>query len=288
MNDTAGNFTGRTTSKNYGNIPVSNAGTQKYIDMMKYAANVSQGATPVTGQSALDRLKAAQAINDRYKKYNDQLITHGYSHAGDEKYIGKDLGGGDNGGNGGDNDGNGGDNGGGTKNKLGVSVSVGSSSPSLNLSGSSSTTPAQPVPDTTVQDAYQAQLTAANDRLKQAYEFQQAQYQRAKDDAFREAYIKQQMVERAYPEQLAAAGIRGGAGVGVIARNNADYAKQRTSIYNNYLNNLANAGQTYQQGVLGNNEDYLRSMAAYQQALKQMELQHQYDKELAILRASLG
>ena len=180
--------------------------------------------------------------------------------------------------------------GGGTKNKAGVSVSVGSSSPSLNLSGSSATTtaPVQPVPDTTVQDAYRAQMDAANERLKQAYDFQQAQMQQAKDDAFREAYIKQQMVERAYPEQLAAAGIRGGAAQGVIARNNADYAKQRTSIYNNYLNNLANAGQTYQQGVLGNNEDYLRSMAAYQQALKQMELQHQYDKELAVLRASLG
>ncbi len=272
MNDAAGNFTGRTTSKNYGNIPVSNAGTQKYIDMMKYGANASQGATPVTGQSALDKLKAAQdADTQRYKaEAAERAKNPPTTDDGD-----------------GDPPANGG--GGGTKNKSGVSVRVGSSSPSLNLLGSSSTTTStQPVPDTTVQDAYQAQLTAANDRLKQAYEFQQAQYQKAKDDAFREAYIKQQMVERAYPEQLAAAGIRGGAGVGVIARNNADYAKQRTSIYNNYLNNLANAGQNYQQGVLGNNEDYLRSMAAYQQALKQMELQHQYDKELAILRASLG
>lgn len=177
----------------------------------------------------------------------------------------------------------------GKKNSAGVSVTVGSSSPSLNMSSSSSaTTPAEPVPDTTIEDAYKAQMNAANERLKQAYDFQQAQYQRAKDDAFREAYIKQQMVERAYPEQLAAAGIRGGAGVGVIARNNADYAKQRTSIHNNYLNNLANAGQILQQGIVGNNEDFLRSMAAYQQALKQMELQHQYDKELATLRASLG
>ena len=96
------------------------------------------------------------------------------------------------------------------------------------------------------------------------------------------------MVERAYPEQLAAAGIRGGAAQGVIARNNADYAKQRTAIHNNYLGGLAQAGQTYQQGVLGANEDYLRSMAAYEQALKQMAIQHQYDKELAMLKASLG
>lgn len=156
------------------------------------------------------------------------------------------------------------------------------------ISSSLNETPVQTVPDTTVQDAYKAQMDAANERLKQAYEFQQAQLQNAKDDAFREAYIKQQMVERAYPEQLAAAGIRGGAAQGVIARNNADYAKQRTAIHNNYLGGLAQAGQTYQQGVLGANEDYLRSMAAYEQALKQMAIQHQYDKELAMLKASLG
>lgn len=227
--------------------------------------DISGGA--VLGNVIPNNVLAGQDIKGNFEDYNYNDYKNG---ANDD----------DGGGNGGT---------GGKKNSAGVSVTVGSSRPSLNLSGSSATTtPAETVPDTTIQDAYQAQMTAANDRLKQAYEFQQAQYQKAKDDAFREAYIKQQMVERAYPEQLAAAGIRGGAGVGVIARNNADYAKQRTSIYNNYLNNLATAGQTYQQGVLGNNEDYLRSMAAYQQALKQMELQHQYDKELAILRASLG
>ena len=156
------------------------------------------------------------------------------------------------------------------------------------ISSSLNETPVQTVPDTTVQDAYKAQMDAANERLKQAYEFQQAQLQNAKDDAFREAYIKQQMVERAYPEQLAAAGIRGGAAQGVIARNNADYAKQRTAIHNNYLGGLAQAGQTYQQGVLGANENYLNSIAAYEQALKQMAIQHQYDKELAMLKASLG
>lgn len=126
------------------------------------------------------------------------------------------------------------------------------------------------VPDTTVEDSYKEAMTAANDRLKQAYEYQQNNLEKAKNNALREAYIKQQMTERAYPEQLASAGINGGAAQGVLARNNADYANQRTSIQGDYLNNLGEAGQTYQQGVLQNEADYLANMAAYKQQIDQM------------------
>ena len=113
-------------------------------------------------------------------------------------------------------------------------------------------------------------MEAANDRLKQAYEYQQGQLASARDNALREAYIKQQMVERRYPEQLSAAGINGGAARGLLARNNADYANQRTAIHGDYLNNLGAAGQTYQQGIMQNNENFLNTMAAYQQALDEM------------------
>lgn len=77
--------------------------------------------------------------------------------------------------------------------------------------------PVEIAPDTTVQDSYKAAMEAANDRLKQAYEYQQGLLATAKDNALREAYIKQQMVERGYPEQLSAAGINGGAAQGLIA-----------------------------------------------------------------------
>lgn len=130
-------------------------------------------------------------------------------------------------------------------------------------------------------------MTAANDRLKQAYDYQQSQLAKAREDGLREAWIKQQMVERGYPEQLTAAGINGGAAQALIARNNADYAKQRTDIQNQYMQGLSDAGQNYQQGVMANGENYMAYMNAYQQALEQMERQHEYDKELAKLRASL-
>ena len=113
-------------------------------------------------------------------------------------------------------------------------------------------------------------MEAANDRLKQAYEYQQSQLGAARDNALREAYIKQQMVERRYPEQLSAAGVNGGAAQGLLARNNADYANQRTAIHGDYLNNLGAAGQTYQQGIMQNNENFLNTMAAYQQSLDEM------------------
>ena len=197
-----------------------------------------------------------QAINDRYKKYNDQLITHGYSHAGDEQYIGKDLGGS------GDT----------TPVKPASSSSNNKRFPSY-FSQNNVTTPTPPVeilPDTTVEDSYKASMNAANDRLKQAYEYQQGLLTKAKDDAMREAYIKQQMVQRAYPEQLTAAGINGGAAQALIARNNADYANQRTAAQGNYMNGLAEAGYNYQQGVLQNNQNFLDSMAAYRESLDEM------------------
>jgi hypothetical protein len=248
---------------NVGYTP-SNAGTQKYIEGMQYAAQ---------------REKERYGYdNDYYKAKNDALTSHynstttadkkGIAYGIPEKTETKE-----------DNSDSG------TK-KTTVTFGSGSYRPVASAPVETPVTPAEP--DTSIEDAYTARMNAANERLKQAYEFQQAQLQRAKDDAFREAYIKQQMVERGYPEQLAAAGIRGGAAQGLIARNNADYAKQRTGVYNNYLNNLATAGQTYQQGLMQNNEDFLASMAAYQQALKQMELQHEYNKELAMLKASLG
>lgn len=139
-----------------------------------------------------------------------------------------------------------------------------------NQSGDNDSTSSTVTPDTTVEDSYKEAMTAANDRLKQAYEYQQSNLEKAKNDALREAYIKQQMVERAYPEQLASAGINGGAAQGVLARNNADYANQRTSIQGDYLNNLGEAGQTYQQGILQNEADYLANMAAYRQELDKM------------------
>ena len=152
------------------------------------------------------------------------------------------------------------------------------------------TTPSQPEtePQPSVEDRYKDLMGAANERLKQAYIYQQGQLQSAKDEALREAYIKQKMNQRAYPEQLSAAGINGGAAQGVVARGNSDYAKQRTDVYNTYLNGLNSAGQTYQQGVLGNNESFLASMAAYQQAKEEMEIQHKYDLELAKLKSRLG
>lgn len=143
-------------------------------------------------------------------------------------------------------------------------------------------------PKKTVADYYQEAMNATNDRLKQAYEYQQDQLRKTQDDAFREAYIKQQMVERGYPEQFSAAGINGGAAQGVLARNNADYANQRTSIYNNLMQGLSDLGQNYQQGIMQSNENYLANMAAYQQALDQMEKEFEYNKQLAAFKASLG
>ena len=196
-------------------------------------------------------------------------IKNDYSYDSDIKPNNNPTGGTNGSGNGG---GSGSGNGSGGK-KVSVSFGGISRNPISGILGNNTTTPAPvtPIePDTTVHDNYKAAMEAANDRLKQAYEYQQSQLGAARDNALREAYIKQQMVERGYPEQLSAAGINGGAAQGLLARNNADYANQRTAIHGDYLNNLGAAGQTYQQGIMKNNEDFLNTMAAYQQSLDEM------------------
>ena len=196
-------------------------------------------------------------------------IKNDYSYDTDIKPNNDPTGGTNGSGNGG---GSGSGNGSGGK-KVSVSFGGISRNPISGVLGNNTTTPAPvtPIePDTTVQDSYKAAMEAANDRLKQAYEYQQSQLGAARDNALREAYIKQQMVERRYPEQLSAAGVNGGAAQGLLARNNADYANQRTAIHGDYLNNLGAAGQTYQQGIMQNNENFLNTMAAYQQSLDEM------------------
>ena len=188
-----------------------------------------------------------------------------------------------------DNPGGGsGGSGGGNKNPSSSGSRVTVSSGGRFSTDTADTAPVTPTePKKTVADYYQEAMNATNDRLKQAYEYQQEHLRKAQNDAFREAYIKQQMVERGYPEQLAAAGINGGAAQGVLARNNADYANQRTSIYNNLMQGLSELGQNYQQGIMQSNENYLANMAAYQQALDQMEKEFEYNKQLAAFKASL-
>lgn len=262
-------------------------GTQKYIEGQQYAGQVAQD---VAKQNALAKLQAAQDKSTAAEKDNaiaaqkaaQQAAIKKLQAAQDKSTMAEKAehaalangtvnppanppAGGSGGGSG---------SGSGSGGKSYTSGSV-TRAPIGSLGNSSATstptvTPTPIEPDTTVHDNYKAAMEAANDRLKQAYEYQQSQLGAARDNALREAYIKQQMVERRYPEQLSAAGINGGAAQGLLARNNADYANQRTAIHGDYLNNLGAAGQTYQQGIMKNNEDFLNTMAAYQQSLDEM------------------
>jgi hypothetical protein len=221
-----------------------------YIEGQKYAAEQAKK------NAAIQQLQAAQDKDTAKEKAEHAALANGGSGSGGGS------------GDGGDGSGSGGGSG---NKKSSVTATFGSGSYSGFPITSTPVAPSTPIePDTTVQDSYKAAMEAANERLKQAYEYQQGQLASARDNALREAYIKQQMVERGYPEQLSAAGINGGAAQGLIARNNADYAKQRTNIQGNFLNNLGAAGQTYQQGILQNNENFLRTMAEYQQSLDEM------------------
>lgn len=246
--------------------PVSNAGTQKYIEQLQYAANEAKNrsALPATTPAVNNNANKSTPANT-----NDASKTNG-GLTGLLSWLSTNY-----------KNGN-------LNGLADVANNVVGNIVNKVQTPATSTAPATETTVGTVQQNYQNLMNAANDRLKQAYEYQQNQLTTAKDNALREAWVKQQMVERGYPEQLSAAGINGGAAQAVLARNNADYSKQRTSIYNNYLNNLANAGQTYQQGIYGSNENFLANMAAYQQALEEMKKNYEYDEALMRLSASLN
>ena len=124
-------------------------------------------------------------------------IKNNYSYDSDIKPNNNPTGGISGGGNG-----SGGGSGSGGKKVSTSSASV-NRTPANGFLGTNATpAPVVPIePDTTVHDNYKAAMEAANDRLKQAYEYQQGQLGAARDNALREAYIKQQMVERRYPER---------------------------------------------------------------------------------------
>ena len=137
------------TPKQIASTPVSNAGTLKYIESMKQA-----------GQQANAAKAANDAINEKYKAHNDALIAH-YGGTPANNNGGNDGGDGGSGGAGGAGGSGGSGSGSGVKK---VTVSSGGGGRG-GISSSLNETPVQTVPDTTVQDAYKAQMDAANERL---------------------------------------------------------------------------------------------------------------------------
>ena len=116
------------------------------------------------------------------------------------------------------------------------------------------------------------------ERMREQYEYAAEKLRSERDEALRENWILQQQARAALPEQMAAAGINGGAAETSLANINAQYQGGRNDIRNEYIKELgelngehsekqAEAEQGYNEKWL----EYLLSLAKkeYEYAKKQ-------------------
>lgn len=119
--------------------------------------------------------------------------------------------------------------------------------------------------------------------LREQYDYSAEKLKNERDEALRENWILQQQAEAALPEQMAAAGINGGASETSLAALRARYQGDRNNIRGNYMNNLGDLTQQNQAERAEAERSYNERWADYLLSLAQMGKQHQYNKELKYL-----
>lgn len=151
-----------------------------------------------------------------------------------------------------------------------------------NNTNTETATPTEPViPAETKAETSVADLkNKYSENLREQYNYSAEKLKNERDEALRENWILQQQAEAALPEQMAAAGINGGASETSLAALKARYQSDRNSIRNNYINNLGELTQQNQAERAEAERNYNERWLDYLLNLAQMEQQHKYDKEL--------
>lgn len=117
-------------------------------------------------------------------------------------------------------------------------------------------------------------------KLQNQYDYSAQKLKNERDAALRENWILQQQAEAALPEQMAAAGINGGASETSLAALRARYQGDRNNIRGNYMDNLGDLSQQAQSERAEAERSYNERWLDYLLNLSRMEQQHKYDKEL--------
>lgn len=105
-----------------------------------------------------------------------------------------------------------------------------------------------------------------------------------RDAALRENWILQQQAQAALPEQMAAAGINGGATETSLANLRAMYQGNRNDIQSGYMDNLGELAREQQDKAFEAEKSYNERWMEYLMGLAEAEKQHEYNKELARIR----
>lgn len=110
-----------------------------------------------------------------------------------------------------------------------------------------------------------------SEKVREQYESEAKKLREERDAALRENWILQQRAEAALPEQLAAAGINGGATETGLANLRAQYQGNRNDIRSGYLDNLGEAGNESRKEILENERDFNKEWLEYLLGLAEKE-----------------
>lgn len=109
--------------------------------------------------------------------------------------------------------------------------------------------------------------------LQNQYDYSAQKLKEERDEALRENWILQQQEEAALPEQMAAAGINGGASETTLADLKARYQGNRNDIRKGYINNLGELSRQTQNESAAAERNYNEMWLDYLLSLAKMEAQ---------------
>lgn len=121
-------------------------------------------------------------------------------------------------------------------------------------------------------------------QVRNQYENSVKRLEKERNDALRENWILQQRAEAALPEQMAAAGINGGASETTLANLRAQYQGNRNDIRSGYMENLGELLDEQNKAQAEGADKYDRMWLDYLLSLAKAEQQHEYDLDEAAQR----
>lgn len=123
-----------------------------------------------------------------------------------------------------------------------------------------------------------------SETLRQQHDYAAEQLRKERDDALRENWILQQQAEAALPEQLAAAGMNGGATETTLANLLARYQGNRNDIRNEYMDNLGDLAIEHSAEQAEAERAYNEQWLDYLLSLAKMEEEYEQKKALAAMQ----
>ena len=114
-----------------------------------------------------------------------------------------------------------------------------------------------------------------SEKVRENFDLTAKKLREERDNALRENWILQQRAEAALPEQMAAAGINGGASESTLANLKAQYQGNRNEIRKDFEQNLGELGTKTAEKQAENEDQYNRQWLEYLLSLAKKEAENE-------------